>query len=130
MSGSSIYRPVTPCVVMSVSPEDIGPPWIRFHVGPGVFVIEDHDTDDESDSRYRDSLKGTRFLNIDGMLHVAGGEVCGCSLTSGIIGKACHKCGSLVHQQPIYGGIADACEWCDEWDLGPLPAHDEVGVIQ
>jgi hypothetical protein len=70
-----------------------------------------------------------RHINLDGMLHFVGGVVCGCRV-SGIMGKACRKCGALVHQQPIYGGIAEACERCDDdWIDGEPPKHDEIGVV-
>lgn len=49
---------------------------------------------------------------MDGELHVEG-ECCG---EDDIMGRECPRCGGRLHQQPVYGGIANNCEVCgDHW---------------
>lgn len=63
-----------------------------------------------------------RWTNMDGQIHVTG-ECCD---TGPMSGKACHKCGALVHQMPVYGGIMEICEKCPSdaecWHEGKPPA--------
>lgn len=79
-------------------------------------------------SSYADLLRRMfpRVLNepreacMDGELHVEG-ECCG---ENRIMGRVC-ACGGRLHQQPVYGGIADLCERCprDESHWYPLGYH-------
>lgn len=65
----------------------------------------------------------TKWLNIDGMLHIAG-DCPSCSITF----SKCKQCGAGVHYQPLYGGYVETCEACETWETGPLPPHDD-GII-
>lgn len=43
---------------------------------------------------------------MDGEIHVTG-DCC-------VAHRACRRCGSILHYQPIYGGYMETCESCPE----------------
>lgn len=60
----------------------------------------------------------TRWIVLDGEYHVERD----CCSPDGGLGKVCGKCGGRVHTQPVYAGLAEACEGCDtDWQQGPPP---------
>lgn len=67
----------------------------------------------------------TRWLNLDGNIHIAGDLCPSCKRDL----RPCPKCGWPVHWSPVYGGIADACEKCEAWDVGQPPPHDDCGIV-
>jgi hypothetical protein len=67
-----------------------------------------------------------REANMDGELHVTGA----CCIDS-IMGDDCPKCGGILHQQPVYHGIADLCEVCDidVWEPFGTYGTDKGGFV-
>lgn len=62
-------------------------------------------------ARVRAAIEARRLeANLDGQLHVKGG----CCGPSSILGGRCRACGSRLHRQPIYSGIWDCCERCED----------------
>ncbi|TAL46321.1 MAG: hypothetical protein EPN91_00475 [Salinibacterium sp.] len=71
-------------------------------------------------------MSNPRWTDVDGMLHVAGGDVCACD-------DPCRDCGATTHYQPVYGGYVYICEACPNdahhWKTTALPPHDDIGII-
>lgn len=64
-----------------------------------------------------------RTRNIDGMIHRTAGKRCEWEECDALRGRRCLRCRKgRLHTQPVYGGIADACEECDGgWSDGDAP---------
>jgi hypothetical protein len=55
-----------------------------------------------------------RTFLIDGSEHLADDvEACNCNISR----RACKKCGTVLHVQPIYGGQAEVCDTCDAGEV-------------
>jgi hypothetical protein len=55
-----------------------------------------------------------RTFKIDGIEHLADEvEACRCNIS----GRVCKKCGTVLHIQPVYGGQAEVCDFCDAGEV-------------
>lgn len=66
-----------------------------------------------------------RWTVMDGEYHVEGD----CCRPGDGLGRTCRVCGSRVHTQPVYAGIFEVCERCNDHDWQPGPPPKPAGAF-